>query len=187
MVAFAEACLGTGEELFRIYVYDCPPYAQPAKHPVTGEMVDFGASRVAREQGAFLDALARKDHVALRKGTLILAGWKLKPSVQRTLIQNSRCLQSTDLIPDFKQKGVDIKIGLDVAWLSSKRIVDRVILVTGDSDFVPAMKFARREGVQVVLVTLGHRVIASLIEHADEFRRVDWPTPQPAAVPPAGS
>jgi len=36
---------------------------------------------------------------------------------------------------------------------------DRVILVTADSDFVPAMKFARREGVQVVLVTMGHTLV----------------------------
>jgi uncharacterized LabA/DUF88 family protein len=42
-----------------------------------------------------------------------------------------------------------------------------IVLVTGDSDFVPAMKFARREGAQLVLVTLGHGVRDSLGEHAD--------------------
>lgn len=51
-------------------------------------------------------------------------------------------------------KRVDMKIGLDVAWLASKGIVDRIILVTADTDFVPAMKFARREGVQVLLVPM---------------------------------
>ena len=33
-----------------------------------------------------------------------------------------------------------MKMGLDIAWLASKRIADRIILVTADSDFVPAMK-----------------------------------------------
>ncbi|MDT5157346.1 MAG: hypothetical protein QOH51_1703 [Acidobacteriota bacterium] len=48
-----------------------------------------------------------------------------------------------------------MKIGLDVAWLASKSIVEKIILVMADSDLIPAMKFARREGVQVVLVTMG--------------------------------
>ena len=36
-----------------------------------------------------------------------------------------------------------------------------------DNDFVPPMKFARREGVQFALVTLGHKVHADLLEHSD--------------------
>lgn len=35
------------------------------------------------------------------------------------------------------------------------------------ADFVPPMKFARREGVQFVLVALGHDVHQDLLEHAD--------------------
>ncbi|MEB3102917.1 NYN domain-containing protein [Ferviditalea candida] len=42
----------------------------------------------------------------------------------------------------------------NVAWLSSRNTVDKIILVTGDTDLVPAMKFARREGVQVVIVNI---------------------------------
>jgi len=69
-----------------------------------------------------------------------------------------------------------MKIGLDVAWLSSKSIVDRLILVTGDSDFVPAMQFARREGVQVILVTMGHQQIKRELKvHTDEIRSVSYP------------
>ncbi len=41
------------------------------------------------------------------------------------------------------------------------------MLVAGDSDFVPAMKFARREGAQLFLVTLGHSVRAEMLEHSD--------------------
>ena len=55
------------------------------------------------------------------------------------------------------QKGVDIRIGLDIAWISLKRVVDVLVLVTGDSDFVPVMKFARKEGLKVYLETMGHQ------------------------------
>jgi len=42
-----------------------------------------------------------------------------------------------------------------------------IVLVTGDSDFVPAMKFARREGAQLYLSPLKHHVRAALYEHSD--------------------
>jgi uncharacterized LabA/DUF88 family protein len=65
------------------------------------------------------------------------------------------------------QKGVDIRIGLDIAWISLKRVVDLLVLVTGDSDFVPVMKFARKEGLKVYLEAMGHGVRRELKAHAD--------------------
>ena len=44
-----------------------------------------------------------------------------------------------------------MRIGLDIASPTLKRHVDIIILVSGDADFVPAAKLARREGVQFVL------------------------------------
>lgn len=76
-------------------------------------------------------------------------------------------LAATDLEPNIQQKGVDMRIGLDIASLTMKRHADVIVLVSGDSDFVPAMKFARREGAQLFLVTLGHGVRAEMLEHAD--------------------
>ena len=65
------------------------------------------------------------------------------------------------------QKGVDIKIGLDLAWIALKRVVDVIVLVTGDSDFVAVMKFARKEGLKVILNPMGHSVRRELKAHAD--------------------
>jgi uncharacterized LabA/DUF88 family protein len=67
----------------------------------------------------------------------------------------------------MEQKGVDLRIGLDIATLSLRRIADTAVLVTGDSDLVPAMKFARREGLRVYLQSLGHYVRRELKAHAD--------------------
>ena len=60
-----------------------------------------------------------------------------------------------------------MRIGLDIASLTLKKHVQVIVLVTGDSDFVPAMKFARREGAQLFLVYLGHDIKDSLIQHSD--------------------
>lgn len=61
-----------------------------------------------------------------------------------------------------------MKIGLDIAALSYKRLVDQIILIAGDSDFVPAAKHARREGIDFVLDPMWHNAIKpSLNEHID--------------------
>jgi uncharacterized LabA/DUF88 family protein len=148
---FALKCVLSDEELFRIYCYHCHPYEGKEIHPFTRAIIDFGASSSFRTMSRFMKDLAVLDNIALRSGELSFDGWLLRDVAVVQILKTGRPFAVSDY-PDLKQKHVDMKIGLDIAWLASKRIVDRIILVTADSDFVPAMKFARREGVQVVLV-----------------------------------
>jgi len=67
----------------------------------------------------------------------------------------------------LKQKGVDMRIGVDITSITLKRQVDTIILVAGDSDFVPAAKLARREGIEFILDPLWQQVNADLFEHID--------------------
>lgn len=71
---------------------------------------------------------------------------------------------------NIEQKGVDMKIGLDIASLSFKKQVDQIVLISGDSDFVPAAKLARREGIDFVLDPLFNHISADLSEHIDGLR-----------------
>lgn len=173
---FSKCCLKEDEELFRIYYYDCPPYEKKITNPISREEIDFSTTEVCGQKKSLQDSLAVTDYIAFRRGVLSFDGWVLKRKALKEITRTARPLTAEDFEPEFTQKEVDIKIGLDVAWLASKRIVQRIILVTGDSDFVPAMKFARREGVQVILVPMGHRQISvGLKEHADEVRDVIYP------------
>ena len=72
-----------------------------------------------------------------------------------------------DLVPDLQQKGVDLRIGLDIARLSLRGLVDVLAVVTGDSDMVPAFKFARREGIRVYLALLGGSAMRETKAHVD--------------------
>jgi len=47
----------------------------------------------------------------------------------------------------------DVWLSTDLVRLASKRQIDLAILVTGDSDFVPAIRAAREEGVEVRLLS----------------------------------
>ena len=60
-----------------------------------------------------------------------------------------------------------MRIGMDIAALTLKKQVQAIVLVSGDSDFVPAMKFARREGICMLLAPLGQNVKSAMKEHSD--------------------
>ena len=69
-----------------------------------------------------------------------------------------------------------MKIGLDIASLALKRMVDRVVLITAAADFVPAAKLARREGLDVVLDPLWNPISAGIHEYIDGIKSV-WEEP----------
>ena len=174
---FAVRCINpVDEELFRIYCYCCTPYRETETHPLTRARVDFSATPTFAANDTLIRELSVSDNVAFRAGELSFDGWMIKKRAAEEIAKTGRAITPDDFAPDLKQKRVDMKIGLDVAWLASKGIVERLILVAADSDFVPAMKFARREGVQVILVTLGHKLVKrDLLVHADEVRSVAFP------------
>jgi uncharacterized LabA/DUF88 family protein len=78
-----------------------------------------------------------------------------------------RALDSGSVRLGLRQKGVDMRIGLDISTLTLKHQVDTIILVSGDSDFVPAAKLARREGIEFILDPLWQQINADLFEHID--------------------
>jgi uncharacterized LabA/DUF88 family protein len=146
-------------ELMRIYYYDAPPALETVKLPVSGNDFVLSTTERARQAQSLYDQLELKDGFALRMGETRLSPftWKIKPTKAKQLIKQPRPLTDDDFSLDVGQKGVDMRIGLDMARLALRDMVRAVVVVTGDSDFVPAFKFARREGVKVMLCTLGHK------------------------------
>lgn len=79
-------------------------------------------------------------------------------------------LTDSDFTPNLYQKGVDMRIGLDIASITLKKQADIIILVSGDSDFAPAARLARREGATFILDPLWQNVLPDLHEHVDRLR-----------------
>lgn len=156
-------------ELLRIYYYDAPPAADSLKYPVSGGPLNLATTTRYTLSQALYDQLVLKPHFALRMGRVALSvdKWKIKPRIARSLAKTPRPLTDADFDLAVEQKGVDMRIGLDMARLALREMVRAVIVVTGDSDFVPAFKFARREGVKVILDPMGHNVRLELKQHAD--------------------
>ena len=115
--------------------------------------------------------------MALRLGTLKEDGtWMIRPRVVKDLLKGKTTiadLKEDDVYLEVRQKGIDMKIGVDIASLSLKRFVDVIVLFSGDSDFVPAAKLARREGIDFVLDPMHANVESQLFEHIDGLKSVD--------------
>lgn len=163
----AHSCVKQDETLLRALYYDCAPYAGKVNLPVSGNEHEYVGS------DSWLKVLARKDLFAVRFGVLKFRGFKPK-KVPLAITP----LTDADFKPDFEQKGVDMRIGLDIANFSEKKSVDRIILITGDTDCLPAMKHARIAGLQIVLVSLPNsRLAQELLWHSDFERPIAWPVP----------
>jgi uncharacterized LabA/DUF88 family protein len=118
--------LARPDDLLRTYYYHCLPYMSPVPTPEEEE-------RYAGKQ-RFFSALNRLNRFEVREGKLEFRG---------TDRESNR--------PIFEQKRVDIYLGVDLVMLAAKQRIHRAILVTGDSDFLPAIRAAKNEGVLIHL------------------------------------
>ncbi|MEX2804998.1 NYN domain-containing protein [Streptococcus sp. H31] len=165
-------------DVYRIFYYDCPPIEKQVFHPGTQKTVDFGKSDTKSWTEDFFKELSHKRKVALRLGELSEGSvhYNLKEKVTKKLMNKTITIddiQESDFTLNLQQKGVDMRIGLDIASLAYKKQVDKIVLIAGDSDFVPAAKLARREGLDFVLDALGGSIKDSLSLHIDGLRTCD--------------
>ena len=159
-------------ELYRIFYYDCPAMEREMIHPLTGEKIKYSEGDGTKWAKTFFSELTSKRKVALRLGELAesQAYFSLKPKALDAIISGAKTigdLKKNDFKLIVKQKGVDTRIGLDAASLAYGGYVDQIILIAGDSDFVPVAKMARRNGIDFILDPMKQFIRPGLDEHID--------------------
>jgi uncharacterized LabA/DUF88 family protein len=159
-------------DLYRIFYYDCPPMSKKLYHPLTHQQVNF--SELPKYQWAvdFHKSLLSMRKVAMRMGELAESQAKfiIKDKSMKRLISgqlSADSLAETDFTLDVKQKGVDMRVGLDAASLAFGKYVDQIVLIAGDSDFIPVAKMSRRNGIDFILDPMQNHIKPSLLEHID--------------------
>lgn len=125
-VAFTdELCrFSGGAYRLRTYFYDCLPYQSS---PPTEEE----KQRYIQAQ-KFIYTLQRKPRFQVRLGRL-------------QKIPDPNTLSGFN----FTQKRIDVLLTVDLVRMSTEKQIQKAILVTGDSDFVPAVSAARDKGVEI--------------------------------------
>lgn len=159
--------------LYRIFYYDCPPIGRKSVyHPLTKKNIDLDKSDTYVWAQDFIEQLKKSRKVALRLGKIAenSINYSLTPDATKKLCNKTIAVE--DLTErDFKfnisQKGVDMKIGIDISSLAYKKQVEQIVLIAGDSDFVPAAKLARREGIDFILDQMWQEISDDLFEHID--------------------
>lgn len=118
---------GTQEplDLLCSYYYDCLPYQ--GEPPTDEERQRYSGKR------NFFNALRYLPRFEVREGRLAFRGTDEHGQ------------------PIFQQKRTDMLLGLDIALLSSKKQITHAAVLAGDSDFLPAVEVASKEGVAVWL------------------------------------
>jgi len=142
------AALASPAELYRWYYYHCMPYQSD---PPTEEERQRTAP-----MNKFIERLRESERCMIRLGRL-----------RKIDIPGAR--------PKLKQKQVDVLIAVDIVNLATKRLIQEIVLISGDSDLLPALAIARDEGV-IFRLAYGtgrcspHRELRA---HADERQPLD--------------
>lgn len=117
--------MSQGKNIFRTYFYHCLPYQ--SNPPTTDESKRFASKQ------RFFYQLERLSKFEVRLGELSFRGY------------------NQDGAPIFVQKRVDILLGVDLVLFSVKHSITHAALLTGDSDFLPAVSVAKNEGITISL------------------------------------
>jgi len=138
--SFANFLVGPGRDLVRTYHYAAP---LPPDHSQ--------AERLSQQK--FFSAIQRIPYMELRLGTLA------KRQIE--------CKACGDKRTTYQEKGVDMRVGVDMLAGASKGLYDVAILVTGDADLVEAVKAVKDLGKHVELASFANTRAEALAAVAD--------------------
>lgn len=161
--------------LYRVFYYDCPPISKNIYNPLTQKTEDLSKTDEFFWMTSFLEELKHHRKFALRLGRIsdTQLHYFLKHDATKKLLRGdieAADITQKDLEINLEQKGVDMRIGVDISSLAFKKQVNQIILISGDSDFVPAAKQARREGIDFILDPMRSAIKPDLFEHIDGIR-----------------
>lgn len=70
----------------------------------------------------------------------------------------------------YKEKGVDVRIALDLYKMSAENAYDRAILLSSDSDLLPAVKMVQQNGKEVEYMGFSHLPSFALLKECKAKR-----------------
>ncbi len=119
---FPDVLLREGEIHYITYIFDALPYIPPGG--------DF-SRKVAKSK--YLEAIQYIEHVNVEQGYVAP-----KPS-------KCRSCGVTNIVP--VQKQVDVRLSVRLVSLAYQKVVDKIVLVCGDGDMIPAVRAIAQTGV----------------------------------------
>jgi len=132
-------------------------------------------SRMYVIQQKYIETIRSHDNVHIVEGKYVR-----KPILfKKETMDKIRSYLTPDDLWTYVEKGIDVKIAVDMITLALKDVYDTAILVSGDSDFVPVINQLKelRKAVQVAMFMNDNRKSYDLKEHSKSIIRLDYVIP----------
>lgn len=127
---FPAALLRPSEEHFMTYIFDAEPYVP--KEEATEEQIEL-----RRRKRDYLESVQQYERVRVELGYVAPKLW--------------RCPQCRETFTVPVQKQVDVKISVRLMSLARERVVEKIVLLCGDGDVLPAVRAVEPTGTIVRL------------------------------------
>lgn len=127
---FSTHLLEPGEEHYMTYIFDALPYPIVGATPVQRE--------IQRKKSDYIEAIQYYKRIKVELGYVAT-----KPG---------RCPRCGETFMVPVQKQVDVKISVRIMSLAWERIVEKIVLLSGDGDLLPAVRAIEPTGVIIRLV-----------------------------------
>lgn len=144
--AFAEWLVGPTRTLVRTYYY-------------TVRLTPDHGQEQREKQQKFLGALDRIPYLEVRHGKL----------VRRDVV----CDACGDRQQKWVEKGVDMRIGVDMLTAAAKDMIDVAVLVSGDGDLAEAIRAVKELGKHVEVAAFPRGRAYELVQVADVSRDLE--------------
>lgn len=70
----------------------------------------------------------------------------------------------------FREKGVDVNIAVDMLVATYENLCDRIVLISSDTDLLPAIKKAKEKGKMVEYIGFSHKVSVAMVVNCSKSR-----------------
>lgn len=175
-------------ELLRIYYYNCLPLVRKMYDVICSNCQNPFQVHFDSDEGAILycDACAIIKNLRINRIIIPMQTTiddqnrykkrrsfynKLKETIARFEIKYGHL----QLIGNqFKQKGIDVKMSLDIVDKCFSKQIQHAVIIAGDSDFIPAIQKAKDCGAIVHLFCNKKKINRELLEEVDEIRPLTY-------------
>lgn len=74
----------------------------------------------------------------------------------------------------YKEKGVDVRLALDIYKLGNENSYDKGILISSDSDLIPAVRMVQAQGKEIEYIGFAHNSSIALIKECKTKRLLSF-------------
>lgn len=133
-------------------------------------IVYFGAKvRVRKELGEDIECKTKvfSDVARRLRNTLNAQKITFNESGQLKVRDSDICKHCNHSDRRMQEKGVDVGMAVSMVRDTLTKAVDRVVLVSSDTDLLPALKIAKASGAEVVYVGFNNKTTKAIVASAD--------------------